>query len=184
MPGCTKLCKFPDHFHDHHIRDGNTIVLRHGTLILDYHICDEDHECKNDCTQNGVCFVDLESGEMRVWENRQNSFEYIFYRPKKERKTCVKRLPAYHRDHLTEVKHDCGLQEKHRCGAQCPDCLSFCRKEIHHQGRHDTPTHRNKECNVWASQMSSDCSTTTVIVQDKGATARLYVAGESCRPVS
>ncbi|CAF3964325.1 unnamed protein product, partial [Rotaria sp. Silwood1] len=47
---------------------------------------------------------------------------------------------------------------------------------------HDTPTHRNKECNVWASQVSSDCSTTTIIVQDKGATARLYDAGESCRP--
>ncbi|CAF3515339.1 unnamed protein product, partial [Rotaria sp. Silwood2] len=179
MPDCSKLCQFPNHFHQHLIETGNMEMLQYEGKQIDYHICGDEHPCGHDCEQKGVCLVDYENKETRVWENHQNRFEYIFYRPKKERKPCINRLPRYQRDHPPTVKHACGLKEKHRCGDQCPDCLSFCVKEIDHAGRHNTHTHRNKECNVWAS---AGGHRKQVVVKDEGSTARLYDAGESCRP--
>ncbi|CAM4983754.1 unnamed protein product, partial [Rotaria socialis] len=43
----------------------------------------------------------------------------------------------------------------------------------------NTQIHRNKEKNVWASALGHSAQ---IVVQDTGATARLYDAGESCRP--
>ena len=46
-----KVCVVKDHFHDFHIKDKkitpNMLIYRNGkNATLDYHTCDQYHECK------------------------------------------------------------------------------------------------------------------------------------------
>lgn len=47
-------------------------------ILLNYHICDKEHECKNTCEQHGVCSIDYKVEE-KIWKNAFGEFPYPYF---------------------------------------------------------------------------------------------------------
>lgn len=195
IPGCSKLCDFPNHNHKELIKShkegklSDLELLRTpekwnitGKLLenlITYHICSENNhicgnfDCKNKCEEDGVCEVGFLDPIEKIWDNGKRKFSYIYYEPKNHRNTCKFNYEQYSNIH--EGIHSCKKVEPHRCNFRCPECKSFCQLSFDHLEKyHFTSTHRNKECNVFVCKDSSSIKVKS--------TMREYEAGEQCKP--
>ncbi|CAF1018029.1 unnamed protein product [Adineta ricciae] len=172
---CRRRCIFVNHAHQRLIDDAKKNKLKMGELIIDYHVCENEHSCAYDCIQEGVCSIGYDIIE-KQWENAMNTFPYKFYEPKPTRSKCILPIPIHTLTHGTQA-HNCKIE--HRCGYQCPECRSFCQLPNKHlESYHHTNTHRNKECNVFVSKHSESKS---VVIKVDGRSHE-YKPGESCKP--
>ena len=140
---------------------------------MNYHICDNDHLCKNICEEKGVCKIDYKIEE-RMWKNDFGEFPYLYFLPLNERNECKLAIDKYRISH--DGDHNCKIGS-HRCNSQCIECKSFCNRDIDHEGFHKTSTHRNKENNIFVSSTGKE--KISIMADDK---KREYKVGESCQP--
>ncbi len=179
---CEKMCIFPDHMHDKLINGeekAKLLFVEGKEYFLTYHICGDDHYCgerkKTKCEKKGVCQVDFNVIE-KIWKNEFGEFNYNYYEPKDSRLQCSVVIPKYILKH--EDIHKCSLEEPHRCFVQCPECKSFCKHPIDHDGFHSTSTHRNKENSIFISREGK--SKVEITTTDKKV--RTFNVGEVCQP--
>jgi hypothetical protein len=156
---CDRQCIFPHHLHSKLIDEGDSSQLTFKpsdvseSLLFDYHICENQHSCEEQCEQPGVCSIDYKIEE-RVWKNEFGEFPYRYFEPLDTRVKCKILIEKYMKNH--ESNHNCKIATGHRCFHQCPECKSFCNKDIDHEGMHKSNNHRNKENNVFVTSKAKD----------------------------
>ncbi|EAR98910.2 hypothetical protein TTHERM_00257000 (macronuclear) [Tetrahymena thermophila SB210] len=182
---CDKQCSFNKHDHANLILDPiknkQLLTLKYINeqnyeveVIVDAHLCGESHLCLQLCQKEGICNISYQT-EQKSWVSQElkRLFSYNFYKPQNQQQKCSIVIPKWQRMHR-ELIHQCSQQ--HRCNQKCPECLSFCKKDYNHEGKHQADIHRNKEQCVFLNKTEDKISINDPINQ------RSYKAGESAEP--
>ncbi|CDW80962.1 UNKNOWN [Stylonychia lemnae] len=173
---CDRRCMFPNHLHQELIqkKDSKNLEFRQedGKVEqLNFHICENDHQCKNECQINGVCDKKYESIE-GTWKNEKGETKYKQFKQKVGKNQCQIRIQKYKQQH--NGSHNCG-KPKHDCDQKCPECSGLCSKEYGHQGLHSTNSHVNKMNCVMISKNNED----KILINENG-NIREYKQGGIC----
>ena len=176
---CHNSCGFMNHLHDKLIQEKKKDKLKLNVdgeeKIVVNHLCGKEHDCKFFCDNKGVCNVGYDPIE-KTWKNKHNEIPYVYFRPKNSKEICNLQILKYEKIHK-EIHH-CGLKI-HRCNEQCPECKSFCYKDIGHTGFHHSNNHRNKELCVFASNKDTD----VIELKNKGKVKK-FIVGDNCEPIT
>ncbi|CDW83961.1 UNKNOWN [Stylonychia lemnae] len=175
---CDQQCSFPNHLHQTLIDKDNKSELKKiadngQEIIQNYHICANDHQCKEICQIDGVCEKIYDMCE-KSWVNEFGTFKYQAFEPRGTKIKCEIGIAKYLQIHNGPHKCD---KPVHGCTQKCPECSGLCEKEYGHPGLHGSKNHINKQNCVFVS----DKNDPKILINDNGK-KREYKLGESCNP--
>ncbi|KAG9300637.1 hypothetical protein G9A89_023435 [Geosiphon pyriformis] len=114
ISNCHRRCESKDHFHD----------LEGG---ID-HFCGEEHQCAEDCEENGICKIITEPTAIKdEYVNKFGSFMYTKYLQKDEKLPCCIKIPPYKFKH--DGKHVHEEKKEHKFSRDCPSDMGLHIKE-------------------------------------------------------
>ena len=174
---CGSLCTVNDHNHD---ATAETVSITIGNKAheMKKHLCNQSHYCRGICNAPGACKQEYRTQE-RIWETESGAeFSYEHIEVEEVRAKCGIKIGEGRTSHDETNSHCCGGQ--HTCPERCPDCDSFCRKPVHHDGYHTT-LHRNKDQHMFTSTNPSE-KIEIHIGEAEWANVRTYKVGESSKP--
>ncbi|CAF0961776.1 unnamed protein product [Adineta steineri] len=174
---CGNLCVVSDHNHDI-TAETVSISINNDNLKMKKHLCNQPHYCKGICSAPGICKQEYKT-QQRKWTT-ESGIEFLYDHIEVEavRAQCGIKIGVGKASHDKSLHHICDGQ--HTCPERCPDCGSFCRDPIHHDGNHRT-IHRNKDQHIFTSTNPSQQIEIRSSEQEE-ATVRVYKVGESAKP--
>ncbi|CAF0961738.1 unnamed protein product [Adineta steineri] len=174
---CGNLCVANDHNHDV-TAEIISISIDNDNLQMKKHLCNQSHYCKGICSALGVCKQEYKT-QQRKWTTESGiEFSYEHIEVEEVRAKCGIKIGVGKTSHDASSPHLCDSQ--HTCPERCPDCGSFCRDPIHHDGNHRT-IHRNKDQHIFTSTNANQQIEIRSSEHEEGS-VRVYKVGESAKP--
>jgi hypothetical protein len=174
---CGNRCAAHDHNHDA-TAETVSITIDNDIHQMKKHLCNQSHYCKGICNTPGVCKQEYKTQQKKWTTESGTEFPYDHIEVEEVRAKCGIKIREGMSSHDDSKYHRCDNQ--HTCPERCPDCGSFCRNLIGHDGNHRT-LHRNKDQHIFTSTNPSEQIEIRLGEQEEGR-VRIYKVGESAKP--
>ena len=174
---CGNRCACDDHNHDA-IAETVSMAIDNDIHQMKKHLCNQSHYCKGICNAPGVCKQEYKTQQKKWTTESGIEFLYDHIEVEEVREKCIMKIKEGLTSHDDLKYHHCNAQ--HTCPERCPDCGSFCRNLIGHEGNHRT-LHRNKDQHIFTSTNPTEQIEIRLGEQEEGH-VRIYKVGESAKP--